>query len=252
MDLLRNAPAVALVVVGHAVGCLGLAAEVAAAAKLEPSAVQLNGQSVALNDSHGSQTRNGSHKLLLVRNTVPELPISLAVFAETCRCEFAGLCTCAASVQLMTCIADACQQGTCDCTEFTFGDACQTMAGTCPSSGLRCTNDTAICLSNPNRTIGSVKEVMADLRELKEQKCRYEEATEDGWVNADNAREKLTQEIQADVDDLKAMGVTDIPSMNCSKPFLANGSNQEFSFAEGSTWARLPVTLSLLLAARSF
>jgi len=258
MSLLRNALAVALLFVGHA----RLAGEAEAAKTFKPSALRLNmlrhaAQSVALHKSHGRKTHSGKRTPQLVGNKFPAPPTSLAIFADRCKCEFVGLCTCEASVQFMKCIAAACQEGTCDCADLAFRNACDQMAGECPSSGLQCTSKTATCLSNPVVKTGSpeeIKDAEDSLRKLKEQKCRLEEAVEGGWVNADNRLKDLLPQIQAGLDSLEDMDVTDMPSMNCSEPFRADKESMaEPSFAAGgSSWAGLPVMLALLFAARPF
>jgi len=149
-----------------------------------------------------------------------EIPNSLAVIGDKCKCKFVGHCTCRQAIQFMDCISDACASGECDCHEKQFQLSCYEMADTCSSIGMGCTEDKATCTHMPVYKDESTDEILADLAEMKERKCKLEEAQSRGYLNADNRLRELEPKIQGALDMLKSKDFKEKPNMDCDKPML--------------------------------
>jgi len=176
--------------------------------------------------------------------------------ADTCQCEFKNTCSCVAAMEFMDCVAHACASGRCDCKEMQYEDACSSMAGTCQSLDFECSKDKAVCLSELESDLEAEapevkktpEEVIEELRDLKEKKCRLDLAAEDGWLNAQKQLEETNGEIEARLADLVERGDR-LPEMHCEKHFeewhelepqLADGGDAEKSSAFGLlTWVPL-------------
>mmetsp|Transcript_30108 Transcript_30108/g.64083 ORF Transcript_30108/g.64083 Transcript_30108/m.64083 type:complete len:412 (+) Transcript_30108:158-1393(+) len=139
----------------------------------------------------------------------------LAAVAGRCHCHFAGLCSCAAAVQFMDCVAGACDSGACDCSDLHFEQACYNMSATCPGVGLDCSQQRATCLSESKGPASQSEALRQDLAAMKKRKCRLEKAEKAGFLNADNRLRELEVEIQAHLEKLRLQGVEDLPNMSC-------------------------------------
>eukprot|EP00747_Dinoflagellata_sp_TGD_P212507 gnl/TRDRNA2_/TRDRNA2_85590_c1_seq2.p1 gnl/TRDRNA2_/TRDRNA2_85590_c1~~gnl/TRDRNA2_/TRDRNA2_85590_c1_seq2.p1 ORF type:complete len:276 (-),score=93.50 gnl/TRDRNA2_/TRDRNA2_85590_c1_seq2:134-931(-) len=157
---------------------------------------------------------------------------AMEVVADKCKCKFIGHCTCRQAMEFMDCISDACASGECDCHEMQFKHACQQMSDTCESVGLQCSKDKATCLHQKPPSEESEEEVLLDLGDLKERKCKLEEAEKRGYLNADERLRELKPKIQARKDQLKAMGSKKKPNMDCDKPMLVGDDEEEEEEAE--------------------
>eukprot|EP00929_Paragymnodinium_shiwhaense_P041970 TRINITY_DN217_c0_g1_i1.p1 TRINITY_DN217_c0_g1~~TRINITY_DN217_c0_g1_i1.p1 ORF type:complete len:381 (-),score=89.84 TRINITY_DN217_c0_g1_i1:112-1254(-) len=75
-----------------------------------------------------------------------QLPAFMRKMASDCQCHFREVCSCEASTAFMQCIQDACSSHKCDCDGgFHFDNACQQMAGVCPTVDLTCSAGAATC-----------------------------------------------------------------------------------------------------------
>merc|ERR1719316_1517982 len=155
------------------------------------------------------------------------IPNALAVIGDKCKCKFIGHCTCRQAIQFMDCISDACASGECDCHEKQFQLSCFEMADTCSSIGMGCTEDRATCTHMPVYKDESKEEILADLAEMKERKCKLEEAERRGYLNADNRLRELKPKIQAAKDMLKKKGYKRKVNMDCDKPMLKDKKDEE-------------------------
>uniref|UniRef100_A0A7S1AJP5 Copper transporter n=1 Tax=Noctiluca scintillans TaxID=2966 RepID=A0A7S1AJP5_NOCSC len=78
---------------------------------------------------------------------IVSLPMDLARMSSDCNCRFEGYCTCEGARAFMSCIRDACSQSSCDCDRsYHFDNACNHLAGTCPSLGLQCSTTEVSCM----------------------------------------------------------------------------------------------------------
>merc|ERR1712136_584680 len=64
-----------------------------------------------------------------------------------CSCHFSDACSCAAALEFMQCVVEACANG-CQCEQnYHFMDSCTRMASLCPGAGLTCAEDESACLA---------------------------------------------------------------------------------------------------------
>eukprot|EP00747_Dinoflagellata_sp_TGD_P182935 gnl/TRDRNA2_/TRDRNA2_37509_c0_seq1.p1 gnl/TRDRNA2_/TRDRNA2_37509_c0~~gnl/TRDRNA2_/TRDRNA2_37509_c0_seq1.p1 ORF type:complete len:281 (+),score=82.32 gnl/TRDRNA2_/TRDRNA2_37509_c0_seq1:97-939(+) len=167
------------------------------------------------------ELRKGKAKAFAQKDVTSEIPLALAVIGDKCKCKFIGHCTCRQAIQFMDCISDACASGECDCHKSQFQLSCHEMAGACSSIGLACTEDKATCTHMPVYADETKEEILDDLADLKERKCKLEEAQRRGYLNADNRLRDLRPKIQGAKDMLKKKDAAAAPNMDCDKPMLA-------------------------------
>lgn len=148
---------------------------------------------------------------------------------DPCTCQLSDeVCSCSESMRLMDCIVDACTSGKCSCEPYTLHDTCVSVAGTCSSLDIRCSQEKAECmderqsrsLPEANSTDASkmASELYEVLRELKEKRCRLKLAVEDGWLNAKKQLKVVEDRIKRQMEDLTTMGQP-LPEMHCEKHF---------------------------------
>lgn len=176
-----------------------------------------------------SNTAGKPHYEALTPSTAAQvmsaMPTSLAIFATQCKCKFIGLCSCRASVEFMDCIADACASGHCDCHKNQFQEACGNMSAACPSIGVQCSKDKATCLHHSHAEDEPTADILSDLEELRQQKCKLLAAAKAGFLNADNRLRELKPRIQARIDALALKRVPCSPNMDCKdEPICVDGT----------------------------
>jgi hypothetical protein len=127
------------------------------------------------------------------------------------------------------------------------------MARVCTNLDFDCTHNRAICASEVHYYPVEVSkmtrdEILDELKELKENKCKLETAHEKGWLNADRRLEELRGYIEDRLDALEKGGAA-TPWMGCGPESAAledQGKKEARSSAIASGSA---ATLLALLAA---
>merc|ERR1719491_1872850 len=95
------------------------------------------------------------------------IPGALNSRASECRCQFHGLCSCEQALEFMSCMADACASGQCECEPGEFENACTFATSSCPKSGLTCNATAASC---PHAVVPKgepAMEIVGDLKEMR-------------------------------------------------------------------------------------
>lgn len=151
---------------------------------------------------------------------------------DMCTCNFQRPCTCKDAMLFLDCVSKACGSGKCDCDGGQYLNTCSAMGQTCPDLDFKCSSNKAVC-SVEGYAVEKTKEekerrhapavetaedILNDLREMKEQKCRFEQAARDGWVNADNRVQALEAVIYDRMRDLADKDHL-LPDMHCYHHF---------------------------------
>eukprot|EP00929_Paragymnodinium_shiwhaense_P062541 TRINITY_DN31216_c0_g1_i1.p1 TRINITY_DN31216_c0_g1~~TRINITY_DN31216_c0_g1_i1.p1 ORF type:complete len:227 (+),score=77.60 TRINITY_DN31216_c0_g1_i1:58-738(+) len=145
-----------------------------------------------------------------------QMDAQMAVMAEQCKCRFIGLCTCAATIEFMDCVADACASGACSCKTSHFFESCSSMASVCPNAGLACTQEKATCMHTDVPTNMTTAQITEALHGLQCRRCRLRKALKAGYMNAKNRLREVEPEIEGHFDMLKLKGAPAPPRLCCN------------------------------------
>jgi len=144
-----------------------------------------------------------------------DIPPFMVKLGNECQCQFHGACTCKDTLAFMDCIATACSSGKCTCPADQYHQSCLAMEGACLDLEFECSNNRVKCSAHAKHPWDEDKKGLLEaLEEMRVKKCKLKEASEAGWVNADNRMRELEPKIQDAIRKLKALG-GEPPDMDC-------------------------------------
>jgi len=141
---------------------------------------------------------------------------SLKALAGSCKCAFAGLCSCIQALEFMKCIQEACQSGACDCQQHHYFYACHSMSAECPKVGLKCAVQESSCKKLPPMVTESSLELVGDIEAMQARRCTLQLAVAAGWFNGKVRIAELEPKIQERTNALKRQGI-EVPALGCSE-----------------------------------
>lgn len=71
---------------------------------------------------------------------------------DMCGCEAEHQCTCKSTMRALHCVVDNCMRLSCDCTNRSFVDACDSLANKCGNLDMSCSKARAVCESHTEHT----------------------------------------------------------------------------------------------------
>jgi Cys-rich protein (TIGR01571 family) len=138
----------------------------------------------------------------------------LKALGDSCSCSFSGLCSCVQALEFMKCIQTACDSKACDCQVHHFNYACHTMSAECPSAGLKCGSKEATCKEIPPIVTESTLELVEEIEEMQDNRCKLDKAIAAGMINAPLRSAELDPRIQDRIETLERRGVR-VPKLGC-------------------------------------